>query len=85
MFSFSLFVPYETNSPELDRQKMNRMCVCFAGLGGTPAQMGFDAGDRKNKYSDPRSRKGEILGLQDNKYIFPIRSHNVVNHFLPFV
>ena len=63
---------------------MNRMCVCFAGLGGKPAQMGFDAGDKKNKYADPRSRTAEILGLQDNKYIFKIRSQNVVNYFLPF-
>lgn len=33
------------------------------GLGGTPAQIGFDAGDRINFYAHPDSRTADILNL----------------------
>lgn len=39
------------------------------GLGGTPAQIGFDAGDRVNYYAHPDSRTAEILNLVNSSNV----------------
>lgn len=39
------------------------------GLGGTPAQMGYDAGDGKNFYSNPDSQTAQILNLVDTSNV----------------
>jgi hypothetical protein len=41
------------------------------GLGGTPAQAGFDAGDRTNYFTLPGSRTASVLNLQYTSNISP--------------
>jgi len=42
------------------------------GLGGTPAQMGFDAGDNTNFMSHKWSRTADILKLQNKEFLYAI-------------
>ncbi len=41
------------------------------GLGGTPAQAGFDAGDRTNYFTLPGSRTASVLNLQYSSNVSP--------------
>jgi Nidogen-like len=70
-----------------------------AGLGGTPAQAGFDAGNRVNFLTLPGSRTGQVLDLQNTSnvssgepglYSFAIRNgalpgDSATNPLLPVV
>ncbi|KAM3829491.1 sushi, nidogen and EGF-like domain-containing protein 1 [Vipera latastei] len=37
----------------------------YTGLGGTPAQAGFDSGDKENYYNIPGSRTADILNIKE--------------------
>ncbi|XP_044291189.1 alpha-tectorin-like [Varanus komodoensis] len=41
----------------------------LTGLGGTPAQAGFDSGDKKNYYNIPGSRTPEILNIGETSNV----------------
>ena len=53
-----------------------------AGLGGIPAQMGFDAGDKKNFEDHEFSRTSDILKLAYQNYMYKIRSVHPLKRFL---
>jgi len=47
------------------------------GLGGTPAQMGFDAGDEKNFYAHPFSRTTRITELANKEFLYAISATKI--------
>jgi len=49
------------------------------GLGGTPAQMGFDAGDEINYYAHPFSQRPEVLQLENQEFLYAISKTKICN------